>query len=165
MTYIHNTLDNMCRVGAAYTFSTPFVAGFKGDDGIVISEHRTRNRVAPGLKIEEGITGTFVGYLVGDVLTLDLPRLANKAACRTYTTEKQAHEYRVAIADQLALINNNDEAHHMITLNAYHYKLSREDMEVLWTYLVTFAQGSVAFDWHARTTKLTPVWSYKKIFS
>ncbi len=163
MTYLNNTIDNMARVGSAYDIATPFVAGFKGDDGFIRSQQVTKTRTLSELKVEEGVTGTFVGYLVGDTLTIDLPRLANKAACRVYTTKQQADEYATAVTDWLRLIRNNDEAQHMIRVNAYHYNLSTSDCEILWSFLVWYAQGGFSRSFFSRSTNHTTGFLYKKI--
>jgi len=165
MTYLNNTIDNMARVGSAYRVSAPFVAGFKGDDGFIRSQHITKIRSFKELKIEEGVTGTFVGYLIGDVLTIDLPRLANKAACRIYTTKRQADEYATAVADWLHLIRNNDEAQHMVRLNAFHYGLSVSECEILWSFLVWYAQGGFSRSFFSRSTNHTTGFLYKKILN
>ncbi len=163
MTYLNNTIDNMARVGSAYDVATPFVAGFKGDDGFIRSQQVTKIRTFRELKVEEGVTGTFVGYLIGDTLTIDLPRLANKAACRVYTTKRQADEYATAVTDWLHLIRNNDEAQHMIRVNAFHYNLSTSDCEILWSFLVWYAQGGFSRSFFARSTNHTTGFLYKKI--
>lgn len=163
MTYLNNTVDNMARVGSAYHIATPFVAGFKGDDGFIRSQAITPIRALKELKVEEGVTGTFVGYLVGDVLTLDLPRIANKAACRTYRTRQDAQEYATAVADWLHLIPTNEAADHMISLNCAHYGMSRGDGETLWSYLVWYANGGFAHSFTTRSSNHTTGFFYKKL--
>jgi len=163
MTYLNNTIDNMARVGSAYNVATPFVAGFKGDDGFIRSQQVTKIHTLKELKVEEGVTGTFVGYLVGDTLTIDLPRLANKAACRIYTNKQQADEYATAVADWLHLIRNNDEAYHMVRVNAFHYNLSVSECEILWSFLVWYAQGGFSRSFFSRSTNHTTGFLYKKI--
>jgi len=150
MTYFHNTLDSMARFGSSFDFTSPFVYGPKGDDGVCVAAKITQLRHLPELKIERGKTGTFVGFLVGDSVTLDLPRLCNKVACRTYRTQKDIDEYRVAVTDWLTIVRSNEDAARMCQWNAYHYGLTVEEAEHLWGYLVRYASGKTMSEIRAR---------------
>jgi hypothetical protein len=132
----------MARIGSSFEISGPFVAIFKGDDGLVVCERLEQVREDRSLKIEVGITNTVVGYLVGDRLTLDLPRLANKAMCRTYNDPASAREYQIAVADWLSLLQDDNDVHHMIRLNMFHYGLAEAEVRLLWTFLLLYANGS-----------------------
>lgn len=158
MTYLNNTIDNMCRIGAAYSFASFILAVFKGDDSLLVALRLKQIFKDPTLKIERGITNTVVGYLVGDCLTIDLPRLVNKVACRTYQSPEDAWKYALAVADWLHCIRSEQEAAAMLRLNAHHYSLSITECEQLWAFLVRYATGDFARAFTTSTT-LRSRWS------
>jgi hypothetical protein len=128
---------------------------FKGDDSLMLGHNIKLNteRVKSlesncGFKLKLGIrkTGEFVSFIVNENgVALNFPRIAAKAATRSYRNREDFDDYRKAIEVMLAPCRNTFVASNMVRTNAAHFNVNEEQIDALLSFLISFARGYVKF--------------------
>jgi len=156
-TLLANTLMNIGLILSSMDIEDLKFALFQGDDSYVragkvrlIDEH-------PNLKIERGPFGDFIGFLIGDDdIYLDLPRFAIKLMNRTFASDQEINDYRVAVYDWLRVFQTAEQLYKGVQFNAARYKVTEQDISVLVSFLRCFYQGKLINAFRSADHKCNP---------
>ena len=128
---------------------------FKGDDSLMLGHNIQLNtaRVEElesncGFKLKLGIrkTSEFVSFIVNqNGVALNFARLAAKVATRSYRNIEDFSDYRKAIGATLLPCRNTYVASNMVRTNAAHFNVNEEQIDMLLSFLVSFARGYIKF--------------------
>lgn len=143
-TLFANTMMNLGLIFSSIDITALKLALFQGDDSYVRAEKVRLIDENPNLKVEKGPFGDFIGFLIGeDDIFLDLPRFAVKLMNRTFASDQEINEYRVAVYDWLRVFQDAQQLYLGLRLNAAKYNTSEEDMAVLFDFLRQFYLGNL----------------------
>lgn len=143
-TLFANTMMNLGLIFSSVDIVNLKIALFQGDDSYVRAGRVRLVNECPNLKIERGPFGDFIGFLIGeDDIFLDLPRFAVKLMNRTFASDQEINEYRVAVYDWLRVFQDAQQLYLGLKLNAAKYDTSEEDMAVLFDFLRQFYLGNL----------------------
>lgn len=115
----------------------------KGDDVNVQGRNLRLIYDEPCLKIDRQQPPSFVGYIIADKLTLDIPRLCVKLLNRNYASEASISDYIVAVKDWLKVIRGDEGKVHAAEINAKRYGISADECAYLLGFMFEFADGKI----------------------
>lgn len=146
-----DTLDKNSLSALFLTLANTEIYGLKtilyqGDDVTIIAKRVDLTPMSflnTSFKLEQGIVGPAVGYLVANTLTIDLIQMTIKLCNRNYgkttNTFFEISEYQNAIKDRLTLVSNNQLIYICLVYNSLYYDITMEEAEVLYTFCNNFA--------------------------
>lgn len=115
----------------------------KGDDVNIQGYKIKMLHDEPCLKIDPQQPPAFVGYIIADKLTLDIPRLCVKLLNRNYASDAAIDDYILAVKDWLRVIRGDDGKMHASIVNSKRYSLSVSECEYLLGFMYEFAAGQI----------------------
>ncbi|APG77754.1 hypothetical protein [Wuhan arthropod virus 1] len=152
-TLYSNTLVALGWFFAFYVLIKPRAVLAQGDDVGALAEDvvlRVKGEYCDFMKIELTDTPTFVGYIMANGLKLDVPRLVCKLVNRTFTSDKDLQEYKVAVKDWLSIIRNQEEYNENNLIVALHYGITDEEANYLLDFLYSFANTDFVSDFKSK---------------
>lgn len=115
----------------------------KGDD-IYVQGRRLRLKYKEeSLKVDSSEPPAFVGYIMADKLTLDIPRLCIKLLNRNYPDAKSIDDYIIAVKDWLKVIRGDQGKLHAAAINSHRYNITLGEAEYLLNFMFEFASGQI----------------------
>ncbi|APG77817.1 RdRp [Wenling hepe-like virus 4] len=145
-TLLSNTLVSMGWFLTCFKVKDFSLALWQGDDVAIFAKKIVQSKKAPFLKVTRCPLPTFVGYIVVDGLTLDTPRAVCKLLNRTFNSDKDLEEYRLAVGEWLSILSDSDDYYKNALYVAKCYErfgVTEEDCNVLLSLLCDFAEGKL----------------------
>jgi hypothetical protein len=143
-TLFSNSMMDLGLILSCMEYEEMRMAWFQGDDSYlrarqmqVVIEHKS-------LKVASGGVGDFVGFVMGERdVYLDIPRFVVKLMNKSFKSDEQIAEYRMAVFDWMSIYQDPQQLHEGIVLNAFRYGISFEKMALLFSLLRSFYTGKL----------------------
>nr|WOK58413.1 MAG: nonstructural polyprotein [Wufeng shrew bastrovirus 1] len=152
-TLLGNTIFNMAVVESLTKVEGRSYSGYKGDDSIIIADDikirqdwhdHLKKELKYITKLSITSSAKYVGYVVnGTGIALDFPRYVGKIISKFYRTEQDFEDYKIAVADWIKPVKNEQVKIHMCTVLAQHYKQDPHVFDVMYTFMSMFSTGAV----------------------
>lgn len=154
-TLIGNTLFNSSVLLSMISNWRELLVVVKGDDSVIAGEKilldQDRMRDLNGsngysFKVKTGKTAEFTNMiLTPHGCAVNLPRIAAKVTTRSYKTEKEYEEYKMAVGDLIKNMSCVESQRRAVMLNAMHYGLPECTMQAQADFLSSFSAGEIKY--------------------